>query len=191
MEVTNMNENNQRPDETPWDALTTESFEVAEDLLRFREQVAAQTMMQARKRQRRPFAGWALSYGAGVLSMALLIMLWPQVDSQEAPQTTLPALSETSPEPMQSGPARKAHQAEAFALAFSQSTPEEQSRLLREAGDRFLRQGDLKRATRYYGRMLDLSTGDGESPLETKDSWLLATLRINRWEEMNHEASSI
>lgn len=59
-----------------------------------------------------------------------------------------------------------------------QASPQEQSKLFRLAGDRYLNDdGDVLAATRCYKRVTELSSRDASPPAANEDNWLLSALR--------------
>ena len=104
-----------------------------------------------------------------------------------------PVLSvESAPDPAQRGITRPLGNREALARRISEASPEERARLLKQAGDRYLKElGDIETALNCYRRLLDSLPASERGRVGRNDSWLLVALKESRREEeTNHERAS-
>jgi hypothetical protein len=150
----------------------------------FRQHVLQQTLGRLRVRRRLRRAAWAVGLAAGIAAIALgihwltLTSMIPQPEMAELPQfpqaASLPA------------PGLSALALEWRAFDSSQR----QAELYRQAGDRYLTEGDdLQAALRCYGNALTTGTDDNLQ-LSPSDSWLLMAIKDARQKE-NRDANGM
>ncbi len=173
--------------------LPPEVFEIDEPPAALRKRVFSKTRAVVRRRKRRGIGSLVVAYAAGLLTATAAGLLWWGGGSATPGPGVVPALSPVEAaapaQPVRQARSARAQvlEAETLALRLARANVEERSVLLKEMGDRLLGQGEVRRAAHYYSKMLDTIGEGADVAFDVKDSWLLATLKLNRLEERHHE----
>jgi hypothetical protein len=157
-----------------------------------REEVLARTSAAVRNRSRwrKILVGGviAAAYAAG-LATAVLVLGGAPIRQDTSPTVSEAAPSEALPKPPPPQPVAAPdpeREPEEFAVLLARSSSEQQMKLLKIAGDRYLNEyGDARLAMNYYRRLLALAPPEMQPTLD--DTWLLRSLKQARLQEESHE----
>jgi hypothetical protein len=138
---------------------------------------------RSRIRRAKQLCALAAAYAAGLATMRAV---WTEArPAPPAPQPSLVASSAAEKAPSAQAIAEESpgQLTSLTAAELRQRVPgaprEEQIRLLRLAGDRYLYAGDVAAALDCYRQVLELTPPDELGPPEANDSWLLADLKLS------------
>ncbi|MDZ4779576.1 MAG: hypothetical protein SGJ19_04925 [Planctomycetia bacterium] len=168
-------------------AASAHMFAMPADVAAFRERLLAETTQVVVKRtQRRRWtraAGWGLAYAAGMATAWLGFRTWDQ-SSNQAPQVAVqtvappPVVEKTKPSPP---PVARRVTPELLRYRVASAPRDEQIKLLKQAGDLYLRErNDLRSAVQCYQQVLELADTPEQLAVVPEDTWLLAELKNAR-----------
>ena len=167
----------------------------------FREAVWRRTARTLRRRVRRRWAvavcTVVVAYAAGLATMytvqdgryetpAPIASVPPEPDA--GPGTAVVSAPPVTPWHADAGSVALLLDHEALSRRIAEASREERLRLLKWAGDRYLRElGDVQRALNCYRWLLNATPPAQRTVVEPDDSWLLVSLKQARQKEMIHE----
>lgn len=168
-------------------AASANMFALPADVTALRERLLTETTQVVVKRvQRRRWtraAGWGLAYAAGLATAWLGFRAWDQ-STNNAPQVVMqtvtqpPVVEKTKPSPP---PVARRVTPELLRYRVASAPRDEQIKLLKQAGDLYLRErNDLRSAVQCYQQVLELADSPEQLAVLPEDTWLLAELKNAR-----------
>jgi hypothetical protein len=177
----------------PFNDLLNDESEPARPSVEFRDAMMRRTtdMLLRRRRVRRVAiaCGVLFIYGAGMGTSFLI----PRSGDGLSTTASVDEASTSPPMPtLQSDPAPVTAEMlgdwEGFSIRVAEAGPAERVRLLRAAGDWYMEEfDDIETAASCYSAMFAASETDTQLDLQERDNWLLASLKMARLEEKNHD----
>jgi hypothetical protein len=168
-------------------AASANMFALPADVAALRDRLLAETTQVVVKRVRHRLwmraAGWGLAYAAGLVTAWFGFRAWDQ-PSNNAPQVAVQTVTQPAAvEKAKPTPSAVASRVTPELLRYrvASAPRDEQIKLLKQAGDLYLRErNDLRSAVQCYQQVLELADTPEQLAVVPEDTWLLAELKNAR-----------